>query len=376
MNDFSNAESICRIDNPLTWTDHTSNLMVKACREMALFHQQNCPDIAKLYQRHSFDPATIEREIDLERIPPVGVQAMKYYLLTSLPQEQAVLKLTSSGTRGQKTQIWFDQPSLDRVMAMLASLWQQQGLISTTPTNYLMMIYDPKDAKDLGIAFSLRNQQRFAPPLHTEFAIRKDTNDEWSMDISAVMDCLQRYVSEGHPVRIHGIPAFIFDLVEHIEKIGQCFSLPINSRIITGGGWKIAEGRQVTKEDFRRRISSALGVNEDFILDGFGMAEHSAPYNECTAHHFHVPAYCRIFIRNPETLAIEKPNQVGLMEFLTPYNAMMPNLAILSTDLGYLDAEPCSCGLNSPTFTLVGRGGLSKHKGCAISANELVKRRA
>ena len=107
---------------------------------------------------------------------------------------------------------------------------------------------------------------------------------------------------------------------------------------------------------------------------GFGMAEHSAPYMECDLHFFHVPVYNRILVRDPVTLEVLPAGQTGLLEFITPFNAMMPNLAILSTDLGYLNAEPCACGRKSPTFTLVGRGGIKKHKGCAITATDLVKR--
>jgi hypothetical protein len=43
--------------------------------------------------------------------------------------------------------------------------------------------------------------------------------------------------------------------------------------------------------------------------------------------------------------------------------------------MGYIDKGPCPCGRRSPTFTLVGRGGVSKHKGCAIHAADIVKKR-
>ncbi len=104
------------------------------------------------------------------------------------------------------------------------------------------------------------------------------------------------------------------------------------------------------------------------------MAEHSAPYMECRRHRFHVPAFNRVYVRDPETLKLLPSGKTGLLELVTPYNAMMPNLALLTTDLGFLDPRPCPCGYNSPTFTLVGRGGLTKNKGCAITAGEIVKR--
>jgi phenylacetate-coenzyme A ligase PaaK-like adenylate-forming protein len=144
--------------------------------------------------------------------------------------------------------------------------------------------------------------------------------------------------------------------------------------MVTGGGWKAAEDRKVSREDFREKVSRFLGIPIENIRDGYGMAEHSAPYIECRRHRFHVPVYNRVLTRDPVTLEVLAPGKTGLLELITPYNAMMPNLAILSTDLGFISPEECPCGASSPTFTLVGRGGLWKYKGCAIHAGEIVKR--
>ena len=74
-----------------------------------------------------------------------------------------MLRLTSSGTSGEKTQILFDKGSLDRVQAMMDVQWEQEGLVSRNPVNYVAFIYDPDEAQDLGICFSVKNEQRFAP---------------------------------------------------------------------------------------------------------------------------------------------------------------------------------------------------------------------
>jgi phenylacetate-coenzyme A ligase PaaK-like adenylate-forming protein len=374
MIDFPNAEMLCKTVDPLTWNAEKSELFVAACKEFAHFHREKCADIEKLYARHGFSPESIVDESSLERIPFVGVQAMKYFLLTSLPAGDAKLKLTSSGTRGQKTQIWFDEPSLNRVGKMLEMLWIQQGLVSQTPANYLMMIYDPKQAGDLGIAFSIANQQKFAPISDCHFAISKNSSDCWHMDKKVIIAKLEEFQESGRPLRIHGIPIFIFELIEHLESIGRSFSFGKESLVVTGGGWKTAEGKKVTAEEFRQRLSDRFHILPERIVDGYGMAEHSAPYNTCTRHRFHVPAFCRVIVRDPVTLRAQSPGRAGLLELMTPFNAMVPNLAILSTDVGQIDQDPCPCGLNSPTFTLIGRGGLTKHKGCAITASEIVKR--
>jgi phenylacetate-coenzyme A ligase PaaK-like adenylate-forming protein len=376
MTDFPYNEGICRIDEPLNYTESKCGMMVKACREMAIFHSGHCPEIRWLYQKYGFDPASIETEEDLERIPPLGVTAMKYHLLLSMPEEKAFLTLTSSGTRGQKTQVWFDRESLDRVQAQLRLLWVQEGLVSDEKTNYLQMVYDPDEAQDLGIAFSVRNEQQFAPAGRTFYAIRKNSEDQWEFKVNEAIKTLREYVEERKPVRISGITRFIYELLEALDKEKERIAaLPPGSLLLTGGGWKTADNKSVTREYFRALASRVLGMDEAQMRDGYGMAEHSAPYVECRLHRFHIPVYNRILIRDPVTMKVQEPGEAGLLELITPFNAMMPTLALLSTDVGRIDAEKCPCGWNSPTFTLLGRGGLVKHKGCAIHAAEIVKRK-
>ncbi|MCX5784191.1 MAG: hypothetical protein NTX59_00725 [Elusimicrobia bacterium] len=373
MKQFEAAERICRVKDPLCSTPEKRESFIGACREMAVFHSSKCREMGQIYRKYGFDPETIRTEEDIERIPVVGVSAMKYHLLLSMPEEAAALKLTSSGTKGQKTRVWFDKESLDRVQAMLETLWVQEGLVSKIPANYLMFVYDPGDAKDLGIAFTVKNQQRFAPPKDTFYAIKLDAKGEWEFRKELLKEKIKEYIKEGAPVRLSGIPSFMFDFIEEIGKTGRV-KLPKDSYLLTGGGWKAAEDKKVSKEYFRSMVTDALGIPDENIRDGFGMAEHSAPYLECKKHKFHVPVYNRVITRDPETMKVLPPGHTGLLELVTPFNAMMPNLALLSTDLGFLDPESCLCGNNTPTFTLVGRGGLQKHKGCAIHAGEIVKR--
>lgn len=370
---FPYSEAVCRVKNPHDYTPEQIDLMVNACREMAVFHGKSSRELAFLYKKYGFDPESIRSYDDLSRIPFVGVTAMKYYLLTSLPEDQAVLKLTSSGTRGQKTQIWFDEASLSRCAAQKEMLWDQEGLISKEPTNYCCFIYDPEQAGNLGIAFSVQFEQRWAPAKESYFAVRKNESGAWQFRAEETIAKLRQFEKDGSPVRLLGIPSFVFELLLAMEGKPP-IRLPKGSLMITGGGWKAAEDKKITRPQLRKMVEERLGLPDPMIRDDYGMAEHSAPYIECDKHRFHIPVYNRIIARDPVTMEELPPGKPGLLELITPYNAMMPNLAILSTDLGYIDEMRCDCGRNSPTFTLIGRGGLVKHKGCALTANEIVKR--
>ncbi|MEO0812819.1 MAG: hypothetical protein AAFY60_08145 [Myxococcota bacterium] len=373
MSDLKYADALCRTENPLDWTESQRRTFVAATRELALYNFEASPDIRGLYQKHGFDPSSIESEDDIARIPPLSVTAMKHMLFLSKDEDQAVLKLTSSGTSGQKTQIWFDQESLDRVQATLDRLWQQEGLRSEKRTNYLMFVHNPEKAQDLGIAFSCKNAQRHAPPHETVYAIDREPGEDWRFQRERCWETLKRFAAQKLPVRIIGIPSFMYDLVKNARKTDR-LSLPPGSLLMTGGGWKAAENEKISLERFRALMSEFLGLPLESIRDGYGMAEHSAPYTQCKHHRLHVPAFARVLVRHPVTLEVLPPGEVGLLELVCPFNTMMPNLALLTTDMGMLDPTPCPCGANAPTFSLVGRAGLSKHKGCAITAGEILKR--
>jgi phenylacetate-coenzyme A ligase PaaK-like adenylate-forming protein len=375
MSDFSGVERISAVNEPLHWTEEKNQLLYQACREIARFHYQNNKVIRQIFDRYAFKPEMILTESDLGRIPFINVTAMKYHLLLSLAEDRLVLKLTSSGTRGQKTQIWLDQGSLDRVQRMMDVYLEQEGVVSSEPNNYMVFNYDPDDAGDLGIAYSEKNQMRFAPINEHYFAIKKNGDGNWFFDKSKAYAILEHYATQGLPLRIFAMPAFLFEFVEWMLTSGQKpLRFSPSSWIMTGGGWKAAEDKKITRELFRLRCQDAFGIPLSRQRDGYGMAEHCAPYYECSQHRMHVPVYNRVIIRDPVSNRVLPSGEVGVMELLTPFNAMMPTLAILTTDYGRVSASPCPCGWRSPTFEILGRAGLSKHKGCAITASEIVRR--
>ncbi len=369
---MDNVNAICSISEPLIWNENKNRLMLDACREMALFHYRHSKELAFLYEKKGFKPEFLKTEDDFYLLPFIGVTAMKYMLFLSLPENEAVLNLTSSGTSGQKTRILMDEKSLNRAQKMMDVLWEEEGLVSNESTNYLCFIYDVNEANDLGISFSVNNEQRFAPINRSYFTIHKEMN-EWKFKIEETYSVLLSYLDDCKPVRILGVPAFIFEFIEYLKKKGKV-KLPPKSYLLTGGGWKKSEDKKITRAQFRELIEEYLGICDENIRDEYGLAEHGAPYIECKKHRFHVPVYNRVIIRDPISLKPTEKGQIGLMELITPYNAMMPNLAILTTDFAYIDPEVCDCGKNSPTFTLIGRAGISKHKGCALTADEIVKR--
>lgn len=345
-----------------------------AVRENALFHQRNNSVVAHLYERHQFNPEQLLTIKDLEKLPSIGVAAMKFHLLLTLPETQATLVLTSSGTRGQKTQIWFDADSLERCQNLLRSLWRAEKLIDSRKTHYLCFVYDPAQANNLGIAFSEENQQQFAPKDQVYYAIQKDDEGQWQANNQTAYAQLIHWIKTGQPIRVTGIPAFVYDFILYLRANKQKCQLPEGSWVFIGGGWKAAEDKKVTRQQFRADVSEVLGISQNQIRDNYGMAEHCAPYIECAHHRFHIPNTSRVLVRDPITFQVLPAGVPGLLELISPWNAMMPSLSVLSTDFGQLSTTKCECGSTQPTLEILGRAGNAKHKGCALTAEEIVAR--
>lgn len=122
--------------------------------------------------------------------------------------------------------------------------------------------------------------------------------------------------------------------------------------------------------DLANRI---LGIPEDHIIEVFSAVEHPILYADCVQHHFHVPVYSRIIIRDPDTLSPLPYGQPGLVEFISPLLTATPTLAVMTDDLGILHPPgSCPCGNPSPWLEILGRVGLKDIKTCAAGAENLL----
>ena len=132
------------------------------------------------------------------------------------------------------------------------------------------------------------------------------------------------------------------------------------------------QDQEVTKDAFKDRIERVLGIPRQNLRDLFGMVEHGIPYVDCEAGRLHVPIYARAMVVDPESLQPVKDGEEGLLYLMTPYLSSYPSISLLTTDKAVIETD-CPCGRPGKTFRVVGRAGLAKHKGCAITALDLLK---
>lgn len=356
--------------NPFEFSEQSGKLFLESFKETALFHYTHHDFTRKLWDKFGFHPGQIETEKDLERVPGTMVHLFKEHELCSVPREDLVLVLTSSGTGGQKSQQFLDQRSLDNVKKLALNIHRALGMASEKDYNYLCFTYDPQVANDLGTAFTDELLTNFTGKKEVYYAIQwnADKND-FALNEAGVVETLKRFAASGTPTRILGFPALLFEM---IEKYQLQLDLGSESWLQTGGGWKGKADKEIPKKEFRKLIEEKLGIPQKHQRDLFGMVEHGIPYVDCEKGNLHIPNYARVFVRSPHDLSLKKKGERGLLHFLCTYNTSYPAPSLLTTDYGRIGS--CDCGLAGDVLILEGRAGVTKHKGCALKALELVEK--
>jgi phenylacetate-coenzyme A ligase PaaK-like adenylate-forming protein len=355
--------------DPFNFSEKNKILFLNSFKENASHHYQQHVFTRKLWDKLGFNPESIKSEEDLANVPGTMVHLYKEHELCSVPKDQLKLVLTSSGTGGQKSQQFLDQESLENVKRLALRIHQALGMADTRKYNYLCFTYDPAIANDLGTAFTDELLTNFTGKNEVYYAIQwnAETKD-FELNEQGVLETLKRFAAADIPTRILGFPALLFEI---IEKNNLQINLGKDSWLQTGGGWKGKADKEIPKQEFRKLIHDRLGIPLENQRDLFGMVEHGIPYVDCAQGNLHIPNYARVFTRSPRDLSLLPKGERGLLHFLCSYNFSYPAPSLLTTDYGRVGT--CTCPMKGDILILEGRAGVSKHKGCALKALELLK---
>lgn len=354
----------------------SSEIFMEAMRDCLQHHMEHNAFFKKYMEAEKVSPKALQTEADLKRIPPIHANFFKKYEILSVPMEDIVEHATSSGTTGQKSQMFFDRDSFDFGNAMVKNEFRHFGFLSEDPTNYLLFTYEPaKVSKDLGTAKTDVGLLSYAPVNETFFALRYNGQGH-DFDVYGTINRLEEYEKQGLPVRIFGFPSFLYFTVRQMKETGhRPLKLNVKSMTMLGGGWKGYADQQISKSELYAMVEEMLGIPAANCRDGYGSTEHSVPYFECPNHHFHIPVYSRMIIRDVKTLEPLPYGEAGFANFITPHLTSVPAVSVLMGDMAVLhEAKECGCGIQTPFMEIIGRAGTSKGKSCAITASELLKR--
>ncbi len=368
---LSSVEELCLLKNPYIPFKDNNDLFMKAMRENISWHRENSSYYEALCLESDFDENSFA---DISEIPYILANFFKRHEIKSVKDEDIDVHLTSSGTSGQKSQMFFDSWTIRSAQQMVANIFDYYDWRSKDKVNYLLFTYEPEEGSKLGTAYTDNFLCEFAPINSVHYALRY-TKGGHKFDVFGCIEALKRFEEEGLPVRIFGFPAFMNFTLEQMKELGVGpLKLHPDSMTFFGGGWKGHQEKAIEKSVFYKNLEEGLGIPGKNLRDGFGSVEHCVPYVECENHEFHIPTYSRIIIRDVKTLKPMDYGETGYLNFISPYITSVPANSVLMGDLASLhEAKECSCGLETPFFKIIGRAGLSKNKSCAIAASEILK---
>ncbi|MFG2608437.1 acyl-protein synthase [Streptomyces sp. NPDC048514] len=370
---LGHLQQLCDLAAPYAQGAAADALFAAAMAESNAWHAARSPFFAALLQDPPECPAPSVG--DGVRTPLIPAAFFKRHEVLSVPRDDVFLHLTSSGTTGQKSQMFFDEWTIRSAQRMVARIFDHYGWITVDgPVNYLLYSYEPAPSLRLGTSFTDNYLCDFAPARHTTHALRH-TGTGHEFDVHGCIAALQRYAQDDVPVRILGFPAFLFFTLERMRAMGlPPLQLPEGSLVVLGGGWKGHADRQIGKDAFYAEVTDRLGVPGDRVRDTFGSVEHCVPYVECAHHRLHVPVWSRAAVRDTGTLRPLPYGEPGFLHLVSPYITSVPAQSVVMGDLASLHpGEECPCPLSTDWFTVLGRAGVSRNRSCAVAAAELMK---
>lgn len=356
----------------------TEVLFLHKMKENMLFHFRNCKDYRELLEYLGWSEEKIAQIQKLSEIPFLPTLYFKHHKLDSVPFKKMLTTATSSGTSGNKSVIGYDLKTLWRALGMVIAIGRKHKLWSLRPCHYIVLGYEHKSklwgskkVEEKVVAKTAYGFTFFAPALSRTYAL-KEVNGEYQLNLEEIKRKLIRYSKGRTPVRIMGFPFHAFWLLNQMKEEGISCPLPKGSMMAFGGGWKEYYTQKADKDTMYRLIEEVLNIPEAKCREFFGAVEHPILYCDCEQHHFHVPIYARVIIRDVDTMEPVENGTVGMVNLLTPMIQSAPVHSIMTDDLGILhDASECGCGIDAPYLEILGRVGMADITTCAAGAEKL-----
>lgn len=337
------------------------NLLTKRLTELTGMHRKNCPEYRRMLEASGIELDSVRSYKDLPFLP---VRLFKELELKSVPQEDVVKTMTSSGTTGQAVSKIF----LNRATASNQQKTMVKIVSDFTGSNRMpMLIIDCPGVLKNRAMFSARGAGILGFSI---FGSKKmyALNDEMQLDVTGMREFLDKF--QGEKILLFG---FTFMIWQHFYKEllrlkaeGIEFDLS-NGILIHGGGWKKLLSEAVGKDEFNRGLKDICGLVH--IHDYYGMVEQTGCiYMECEYGHLHASIFSDVIIRRPKDFSVCQIGEKGLIEVVSAIPESYPGHCLLTEDMGeILGEDDCPCGRKGKYFRVEGRLKNAEIRGCSDS---------
>jgi phenylacetate-coenzyme A ligase PaaK-like adenylate-forming protein len=327
-----------------------------ALSSLTLLHYDGCLEYRRILDAYGIDPH-VERAA--EEQPMIPVRLFKELELRSVPPENIVKTMTSSGTGGQAVSKIF----LDRENAKNQTVALTRIITSFIGKERLpLLIFDTEQVKTDRSMYSARGAgiigfSTFG--VDTTFALDRDMK----FDTAKVSAFLEKH--SGKPILMFGYTYMIWQYVAcALKERGESLNIP-DGLLFHIGGWKKLRDQSVDAKTFNSEVAAACGAVR--VYNYYGMAEQlGSVFVECEQGHMHCSVYSDVIIRRLRDFSAAGFNERGLIELLSLLPSSYPGHILLTEDEGeILGEDDCVCGRLGKYFRIHGRVKGAELRGCS-----------
>ncbi len=339
--------------------EEKSRLLTKRLTELTEKHRRCCTEYRKILDAIDFNESGIS---SYEDIPFLPVRLFKELELRSVPKEEVVKTMTSSGTTGQSvSKIFLDKETASnqqKTMVKIVSDFTGSGrmpmiIIDCPSVVKKREMFSARGAGILG--FSIFGRKKI-------YAL----DDDMKLDYEGVRDFLEEH--QGEKILLFG---FTFMIWQHfykelvrLEKEGKKLDIS-KGVLIHGGGWKKLISEAVSHNEFHDRLKNICGLEQ--IYDYYGMVEQTGCiYMQCECGHLHASIFSDVIARRPIDFSVCDIGETGIIQVVSAIPESYPGHSLLTEDEGViLGVDDCPCGRRGKYFKITGRIKNAEIRGCS-----------
>lgn len=328
--------------------------------ELTKYHEYNCVDYKKILNSNGINTESL---VNYKDVPFLPVRLFKETQLKSVPDENVVKVMTSSGTSGQEvSKIYLDKitaANQQKAMVKIVSDFTGSSRMPMIIIDCPSVVKNRKmfSARGAGIlGFSIFGSQKI-------YAL----DDEMNLNFEEVKAFIEK--NKGKQILLFGFTFMIWKyfykaLLRRKEQTGEVIDLS-NAILIHGGGWKKLINEAVGTFEFREKLKNICGLKR--IHDYYGMVEQTGCiYMECECGHLHTSIFSDVITRRARDFSICDRGESGIIQVVSTIPESYPGHSLLTEDEGIIMGEDdCPCGRKGKYFKVLGRIKNAEIRGCS-----------
>ena len=335
------------------------NLLTQRLVELTALHKKNCPEYSRILDSINFDFKYVQ---SYKNLPFLPVRLFKELSLKSVPDEEIVKTMTSSGTTGQAvSKIYLDKNTSANQQKTMVKIVSEFTGSSRMP----MIIIDCPGVIKNRAMFSARGAGILGFSIFGSKKIYA-LDDDMKLNVEELKNFLEKFSNQK--ILLFG---FTFMIWQHFYKEllrlkneGLTFNFS-NGILIHGGGWKKLISEAVSRDEFHAKLKDICGLEN--IHDYYGMVEQTGCiYMECEYGHLHASIFSDVIARRPFDFSECDINEAGILQVVSTIPESYPGHSLLTEDEGViLGIDDCPCGRKGKYFKINGRLKNAELRGCS-----------